>query len=350
MQIYFHLKALGQIKKILEKYGRLFYLSSIEEAPQEGKESWCRADGDEKKLLYDNYRILIDNKSNKAQNSTSAKYYIIDDTTGIIYETGEFFLQILYVTKAEIPKSYDAKKNSMLINYKGESLLDVTDRFPSLSDHLLQVCNRAPRITYCPTAVTYTVGICEYTYNNLSREYCPRTAGIARSLRCLTIDEYELDPNGVHLRICQRKEEDHEDLEYSAEFVSTVIAGYMSSVCLAMSMMFMLATLVTYALFKELRNIPGWNIINVTLALLLAQFFFFVGSFIDQYAQVCFVVAICTHYGLLASFCWMNVIAFDLYRNFRRRSAHVILKTIRVRDRLVKYALFGWLSPLIIVS
>ena len=132
--------------------------------------------------------------------------------------------------------------------------------------------------------------------------------------------------------------------------LSTEIAGYLSNICIVISIVFIILTLVTYALFEELRNIPGWNIINLTLALGMAQFFFLLGSFIDQFPVVCFIVAVITHYGLLASFCWMNVIAFDLYRNFRRKSSHIILKMINIRKRLIKYLCFGWLMPMIIVS
>ena len=334
------------MKKILEKQGRFYYISGVDEVSEQGKLSWCTGDKNEKKLIYNQFRILIDDQTNTANKSSLAKYYIIDDSTGIIYETGDFFLQILF----ELPNGVAKRQNTNhVINYKGHNLFDITDRYPSHNNSLLHICNRAPKIRHCPTAVTYNVEVCAYTYNNKTREFCPNSKQ-HKSLACLSTSEYELDPNGLYLRVCDHDQaESAQHRRHTAEYISTIIAGYMSSICLAVSMIFMLATLTTYALFKELRNIPGWNIINVTLALLLAQFFFFVGSFIDQYPSVCFAVAVWTHYGLLASFCWMNVIAFDLYRNFRQRSAHVLLKTIRVRDRLLRYALFGWLSPLTIV-
>ena len=128
------------------------------------------------------------------------------------------------------------------------------------------------------------------------------------------------------------------------------IAGWVSLILIILSISFMLATLLTYGLFKELRNIPGWNIINLTCALIFAESSFLVGSIYgNNYTLTCFIVAILTHYGFLASFFWMNVIAFDLYRNFRGKSSHVLIRMIQIRERLPNYALFGWVIPFIIV-
>ncbi len=117
-----------------------------------------------------------------------------------------------------------------------------------------------------------------------------------------------------------------------------------------MSIVFLLVTLATYALFKELRNLPAWNVINLVISLCIAQISFLTGSMVDQYDPlVCFIVALLTHYGFLTSFFWMNVISFDLWRNFRRKSSHVLLVMINIEKRLRKYLLYGWLGPMLIV-
>lgn len=131
--------------------------------------------------------------------------------------------------------------------------------------------------------------------------------------------------------------------------IMAVIPGWVSVFASIVSITGLIATLVTYLLFTELRNIPGWNIINLTFALILAQVFFTCGSFFNHVALLCFIISLLTHYGYLSSFMWMNVIAFDLYRNFREKSSHVLLQAITVKARLPKYALFGWLTPLLIV-
>ena len=112
----------------------------------------------------------------------------------------------------------------------------------------------------------------------------------------------------------------------------------------------MVLCLITYGIFRELRNIPGWNIINLTVALTIAQISFILGSFLNNNTPtVCFINAITTHYGYLASFFWMNVIAFDLYRNFRAKASHILIQSLTLMDRLPTYALYGWLAPLVFV-
>jgi G protein-coupled receptor Mth (Methuselah protein) len=96
--------------------------------------------------------------------------------------------------------------------------------------------------------------------------------------------------------------------------------------------------------------IQGWNCINLTIALFIAQFSFLIGSLVNDYPLVCFTVAIMTHYGFLVAFLWMNVIAFDLYRNFSDRSSHILLSTVNLKRRLCKYALYAWMCPMVFVT
>jgi hypothetical protein len=88
----------------------------------------------------------------------------------------------------------------------------------------------------------------------------------------------------------------------------------------------------------------------LTIALFIAQFSFLIGSLVNQHPLVCFIVAITTHYGFLAAFSWMNVIAFDLYRNFSNRSSHILLSTVNINRRILKYALCAWFGPLVFVA
>ena len=176
--------------------------------------------------------------------------------------------------------------------------------------------------------------------------------------KCYSIDEYEydtLEPD-TYIRVCQLNEDDtnNEDLitklkSMNNTDLSVLIPGWLSVFASLISLTALLSTLITYFMFSELRNIPGWNIINLTIALVIAQVAFTCGSFFNELPLVCFILSLMTHYGFLAGFFWMNVIAFDLYRNFREKSSHVLLQTIAVKDRLPKYALFGWISPLLIV-
>jgi hypothetical protein len=128
------------------------------------------------------------------------------------------------------------------------------------------------------------------------------------------------------------------------------IEGWLSFISIIISIIFLVVTLFTYMLFKKLRNLPGWIITNLTFALLLAQSSFFIGTFLDNNVLGCFIIAIFTHYSYLTVFFWMNISAFDLYRNFRIQSSHILLQTINLKERLPVYMIYAWFSPAVIVS
>lgn len=135
-----------------------------------------------------------------------------------------------------------------------------------------------------------------------------------------------------------------------AEWYSETLPAWLSFILTLISTTLLIMCLVTYALFNELRNIPGWNIINLSMALTLAQLSFMLGSYVDDVSPImCFFNSLTIHYGYLATFFWMNVIAFDLFRNFRDKASHVLIHSLTLKDRLPKYAFYGWLSPLAIV-
>jgi G protein-coupled receptor Mth (Methuselah protein) len=137
----------------------------------------------------------------------------------------------------------------------------------------------------------------------------------------------------------------------SSDFLVDQLPGYLSFILTLISTTLMIACLFTYALFSELRNIPGWTIINLTLAMSIAQVSFLASSYFGTTTPtLCFINSLSIHYGYLASFFWMNVIAFDLYRNFRDKASHVLIHSVTLKSRLPKYALYGWLAPMIVVA
>lgn len=155
-----------------------------------------------------------------------------------------------------------------------------------------------------------------------NRSYCSRIIDECYSINQYEYDEYKPDE---FVRICKYEvTSDHSVLDYKNKILNltashdtdvlSTMGGWLSFVSVMLSIAFMIATLVTYALFKELRTIPGWLVINLTLTLCFAQFFFLLGSLVNQSPVTCFVVSIVTHYAFLSSFAWMHVVAFDLYR------------------------------------
>ncbi|XP_068753665.1 adhesion G-protein coupled receptor G2-like [Montipora capricornis] len=116
------------------------------------------------------------------------------------------------------------------------------------------------------------------------------------------------------------------------------------------SVVSLLLLLVKYALFSELRNLPGRIIINLSLSLLLYQGVFLLATKASSYQQ-CQVIAILLHYFVLCSFMWMNAMAYDVKKTFT--SSDGGRKSNRQGNhhkRLVKYCLYGWGVPAILMS
>ncbi|XP_068753198.1 uncharacterized protein [Montipora capricornis] len=116
------------------------------------------------------------------------------------------------------------------------------------------------------------------------------------------------------------------------------------------SMASLLLLLAKYTLFSELRNLPGRIIINLSLSLLLYQGVFLAAMKTYSHEQ-CQTIAILLHYFVLCSFTWMNAMAHDVHKTFtssdggrgsNRQGDH--------NKRLVRYCLYGWGVPAILVS
>jgi hypothetical protein len=99
-----------------------------------------------------------------------------------------------------------------------------------------------------------------------------------------------------------------------AEFYITVIG-------LSLSILALLAVIFTYFLFSELRSkLPGKIVINLAIALMLAQLVFLFDMFQDVEGKGCVAIAVLLQFLYLAAFCWMNVMAFDVSRTFAGKS------------------------------
>ncbi|GAB1609296.1 uncharacterized protein LOC115229438 [Argonauta hians] len=166
----------------------------------------------------------------------------------------------------------------------------------------------------------------------------------------LGINDYQLSSGGsivicipstmkVHGSMIKGCDHGNETLLYT-QIILTIVFGILSLIAL-------LAVLITYTLFSKLRNIPGINMMNLTLALFGADLIFLVFSSVESDA-VCVTVAVSLHYLFLASFFWMNVMSYDLFRTF----GHInVLPTPRQKSKVIpRYLLYAWGAPLCIVA
>ncbi|XP_046360105.2 uncharacterized protein LOC124137722 [Haliotis rufescens] len=179
----------------------------------------------------------------------------------------------------------------------------------------------------------------EGLYNMTEYEYVDEAKGIIEICVPQSILQSQSQNNSYHfVQGCDRGFETF----IKAEAYMTAVLGRISIAALAI-------VLMTYCLFPKLRNLPGVNTMNLTLALLIAESIFITWEGSVDFPIVCSLVAILLHYFFLASFFWMNVMSYDLFRTFGNKT--YVLPEIREKSKyLCKYVLYSWGSPAIIVA
>ncbi|XP_078573507.1 adhesion G-protein coupled receptor G7-like [Branchiostoma floridae x Branchiostoma japonicum] len=116
-----------------------------------------------------------------------------------------------------------------------------------------------------------------------------------------------------------------------------------SKVGIALSITGLTLTLITYMIFKELRQTRPQHILtNLCIALLATLVIFLAGIDATSSPVGCTVVSFLLHYFLLAVFMWMAVEAVNMYLAF------VIVLGAHVSRFMLKAAIFAWGLPLVI--
>lgn len=126
------------------------------------------------------------------------------------------------------------------------------------------------------------------------------------------------------------------------------INEYATTIGLIVSITSLVLTLMTYAIFPRLRTEAGKITICLVSSMLLAQSMYLIIDQMEDNYHLCKWFAVLSHYFLLTSFCWMNVMAFDIYRTFSKKT---IIHTYHSHNKrkLLFYILYAQGLPLIFV-
>ncbi|XP_033108333.1 uncharacterized protein LOC117109942 [Anneissia japonica] len=160
------------------------------------------------------------------------------------------------------------------------------------------------------------------------------------------ISEYSLTTKGSVL-VCSF-------FSQTAETNATILFVYSGSLLavnmtgVILSLIGLFFTFVIRCVFDELRTHSGKIIMNLSLALFIAQLLTLVqGHFVGD-SKACTAVAAVLHYIWLVAFLWMNSMAIDLFRVFR-----TLKLTARDEDhnRIIyrRYMIYSWCTPAIFV-
>lgn len=151
---------------------------------------------------------------------------------------------------------------------------------------------------------------------------------------------YEGDGSNISMSICAKQGD-----RFESSFAPAL--SYISTSLLIISLTCGLAHLILYIILPKMRNLPGNNLLCLTACLMISHFIFL--TFINTSNHtVCVIASITMHYFLLSGFVWMFVMSFDIWRTFSsefvvRRYSGDSVKTF------IKYSIFAWVLPLIIV-
>ena len=142
-----------------------------------------------------------------------------------------------------------------------------------------------------------------------------------------------------HVLVCADVYEDtYRDLSESRLAIAV-------STCYSLSLLCLLTTFCIHLRYRPLRTLPGLMLMNLILALFLAQFMYVLNSFglFRGEPILCHVMATVQHYFWLASFSWMVCMSLDI---FNCLSASCTTVKSYTTAKYYKYVLVGWLAPL----
>ncbi|XP_054769491.2 uncharacterized protein LOC129277321 [Lytechinus pictus] len=160
-------------------------------------------------------------------------------------------------------------------------------------------------------------------------------------------DAFSLDGNRF-VRVCKSIFDNETTTGNQIKDYSLDSQTYLTLIGNAISIISLLATLVTVCTFAKLRNLPGKIISCLSVSLLLANILLLV-SFPTSSEWLCLLFGVSLHYAWLSVFFWANVLAVDLTRTFRVNSKRMVFR-IKGNVQFIFYSMYAWLSPAVIVT
>lgn len=143
---------------------------------------------------------------------------------------------------------------------------------------------------------------------------------------------------------------------YAAPFVYDHFQGFLSFITLSISIVGLIGYLGVFLLVPKLRNLRAMMVMSLSGALLAASIAFVCGVLSrpqveekilqnERGSLFCVITAVSIHYFYLAAFAWMNVMAYDAWKSFKRTHERLSNSLIH----FLKYSLYSWLFPAFIV-
>ncbi|KAK0058018.1 adhesion G protein-coupled receptor E2, partial [Biomphalaria pfeifferi] len=120
-------------------------------------------------------------------------------------------------------------------------------------------------------------------------------------------------------------------------------------ICLGVSMVCLLMTVVTYISFRTLRSVAGTHTMILSATLLLAQALLLTISHVQAPSIICIVLGVSTHFMWLCMFAWSFICCFHMYTIFTAK-VRTTCNTSDSRKHLIVRVEFSLILPALIVS
>ena len=231
-----------------------------------------------------------------------------------------------------------------LVEVTGSVSLNASDQFEEmLATPTVNISDRDSAVTESPVAL--------YDYNVTSpgqvlpcekfllptEEYTMTENGtvyVEKYKRTYHVNDYEQSKGGILVCIIQAETE-----KFSQ------IMGWVTLGGLGISCLFLVLHLVAFCVVPELRNLSGKNLASLCLVLLGAFSTFILSVFGQAGGTECFILAASMYYFFLSSFCWVNIMAFDVWRTLGLATTELRVSSGKQYCKFMIYAVYGWFFP-----
>lgn len=226
--------------------------------------------------------------------------------------------------------------NKVIYNVNGQVYTNNTHK----SQHIILLPDEVYSVT---TFSPFNSTVENKSFLNCNRILLPHNEFESRENGIIIISKYQksLDPHQYELHeggvlVCL--------FESSAEKFSNAM-GWISLVGLGISFICLILHLTAFALVSELQNLSGKNLACLCSSLLAAYSCFILGIFGEEGKTECVVLASLMYYFFLASFCWMNVMAFDVWRTLRLATSELRVSAGEQWSKFIVYSIYAWTLP-----
>jgi hypothetical protein len=133
----------------------------------------------------------------------------------------------------------------------------------------------------------------------------------------LNRSNYEFKENG-DVTVCINYEEAKKALVLPEPSLAEKIASVLTMLLVILSLLGLVATIITYCLFSELRTLPGCCLIHLCIAEFIFFLLFVMGARrpTSENDVACQAIAITLHWSALLFFVWSNIISYDLWGKY----------------------------------